>query len=116
MRSLLTSACLFGCLLAPTAQAAEISSITLKYVKADLASEAGAAALYDRLAEAAKTVCKADDILPRSDALASERQCEREAMAKAVAKVDAPVLRAYYEAALHAPRNAATKSETLASR
>lgn len=117
MRSILTSACLFGCLLATTATAvAAPASVTIKYTNTELTTEAGAAAVYDRIAVATKRVCTEEQRTPLFMALVVEAQCQKETLSNTVAKVNAPALNAYYDALLKQPRNAATRSETLASR
>jgi UrcA family protein len=105
MRSLLTSALVFGSLLgATTAAFATPTSVSVTYSASDLTTEAGSAAVYEKIAAAAKTVCRPESIMPLAQSVAFQ------------AKVDAPALSAYHEAVLHPSRNAVTKSATLASR
>jgi UrcA family protein len=116
MRSLLTSACLFGCVLTaatPPALAEDITTARVHYTPADLASDDAVAALYGKVAKAAKRVCRAQTVTSEERAYAAA--CEQKAVAKAVADIDKPAFTAFYTDAL-AQQNAATKSATLASR
>ena len=80
-----------------------IPSVTVSYADLDLASQAGAQVLYQRIKQAAQTVCAA---------LASkqlERQalwhdCYEQAVANAVATIDRPLLTALHRAAVRTAR------------
>ena len=72
-------------------------SMVVKFADLDLSRSEGAAALYQRLEGAAKTVCGPLDSRDPWSHL-SFIQCAQSAISTAVAKVDQPALTAYYEA------------------
>lgn len=74
----------------------EVPTVTVRYGDLNLASEAGARKLYQRLSVAAQEVCPAQDA--HSLALLSyNRTCRANAIARAVHEINSPRL-----AALHA--------------
>ena len=74
----------------------EVPSVTVRYGDLNLATEAGAHKLYQRLSAAAQEVCPSED--QRSLALfAYNRTCRANAIARAVHQINSPQL-----AALHA--------------
>ncbi|HEU4627647.1 MAG TPA: UrcA family protein [Steroidobacteraceae bacterium] len=82
-----------------------VKSETVRYDDLRLISAVGAAVLYGRLRGAAERACSPLD--GKSAQLVSRyRACVDEAVAKAVAQVNEPVLTKYYES----KRNAATPS------
>lgn len=59
---------------------------TLYYKPSELATEEGSRALYQRIAEAAAMVCPPEDS-QRPDEVTVSRECQREAIARTVAKI-----------------------------
>ncbi|HTD13318.1 MAG TPA: UrcA family protein [Steroidobacteraceae bacterium] len=88
-------ACLLG--IAPVLAAApvETRSVSVRYADLDLASAAGAAALYQRLQGAARVVCGYPDEMAM---LSFVNRCNHSAIADAVSSVNAPLLRAVHNA------------------
>jgi UrcA family protein len=85
--------------LANAGPAPDALSVTVHFADLDLTRSAGAAVLYQRLKGAAETVCAPFD--SRSRGLANQmrfEQCVQSAIGAGVAKVDQPVLTAYYRA------------------
>jgi UrcA family protein len=84
-------------LVSPTvASAAQPSATTLVYYNSsDLSTEQGTRALYRRIVDAAALVCPSEDSLVLSDVAAS-KECQRQAIARAVAKVGSARLAAVY--------------------
>lgn len=74
-----------------------VPSIAVKYSDLDLATDAGAHALYSRIATAARAVCPDANIRDLS-AFANNRECQSEAIARAVRDVRSPRLAAVYNA------------------
>ncbi len=66
--------------------AADVPQITVPYSLRDLASDHGTHVLYQRIVNAARTVCPAGDSRDL-DAFAASRTCQRQAVARAVAQV-----------------------------
>jgi UrcA family protein len=93
-------AALAVCCVAPTSGAAELShdtpTVKVFYGDLNLQRPDGAAALYNRLRAAADTVCSPVDST-RPDWLQRFQGCMRKSIADAVAKIDNPVLTAYYQ-------------------
>lgn len=72
-----------------------VMSLEVEYTDLDLATTAGAQALYKRIAQAAQTVC--GPMNPRSARIMSAyRTCYQAAVTGAVEKVDAPTLTALH--------------------
>jgi UrcA family protein len=93
--------------LANAGPAPEVLSMKVQFADLDLTRSAGAAALYQRLKDAAQTVCAPFDA--RSRDLESQmrfKQCVQSAIGAAVTKVDRPALTSYYRAQFK-DRNAA---------
>jgi len=83
----------------------EVHFVEVHFSDLDLTRSEGAAALYQRLGAAAKTVCASLDARD----LASQmrfKECVQSAVGSAIAKIDRPVLTAYYKA--HTNRGNAT--------
>ena len=93
--SLLTGA---GVALAGT-PADGIPAVTVAYGDLNLESAQGSAALYARIAAAARQVCATPDDIRDLGALSAARTCERQAIARAVRSVNSPRLADVY--ALH---------------
>ena len=78
----------------------ELESVAVSYAELDLSKPAGAVVLYDRLQRAAEEVCGVDD---RSSSLYSaltktdKRACYEDALSRAVAQVDAPLVKEQHE-------------------
>jgi UrcA family protein len=75
----------------------DVHFVEVRYSDLDLTRSEGAAALYQRLQAAAKSVCASLDARD----LASQmrfRDCVQTGIGSAVAKIDRPVLTAYYKA------------------
>jgi UrcA family protein len=97
-----------GSQLANAGPAPDAPSVTVQFADLDLTHSAGAAALYQRLKQAAETVCASSD--SRSRDLGSQtrhKECMQSAIGAAVVKVDQPSLTAYYRAQV--TRNATTQ-------
>ncbi|HZT03742.1 MAG TPA: UrcA family protein [Steroidobacteraceae bacterium] len=89
----LMAAALFASLTA--ASAAEPCATTVYYRLHDLATDRGARALYWRIVDAAKLVCPPED--PRKLwLLAQSSECQRQAIARTIAKIGSPRLAALY--------------------
>jgi UrcA family protein len=75
----------------------DVHFIDVHFADLDLTRTEGAAVLYQRIEGAAKTVCAS---LDARDLTSKKhfRECVETAIGSAVAKVDRPVLTAYYEA------------------
>ncbi len=112
MRTLLMSACIFGCL---ATQAFAADRIVVHYTQADLADEASLSTLYGKIAAAAKKLCRNDSSLLRAQGYIFDSECEDDAVKAAVVKTKAPALVAYAESVKRS-ENAAAKSKALASR
>ena len=85
--------CLACVLLASHAYAADQGpSETVKFADLNLSTQAGAEALYSRIHAAARRVCKQPSGLERAVI-----PCMTKAESEAIAKVDAPLLTAYYQ-------------------
>ena len=89
----------FGCALSiPTrADTSDIPSVTVKFADLDVSRPAGATKLYGRIQGAANLVCSAHD---RSNftAQANFKACVKDAIGRAVAKVESPALNMVYRA------------------
>jgi UrcA family protein len=77
----------------------DIPAVTVAYDDLNVDSAQGSAALYARIAAAAREVCATPDDIRDLGALATARTCERQAIARAVQAVNSPRLAAVY--ALH---------------
>jgi UrcA family protein len=73
-----------------------VPSITVAYGDLNLESAQGSAALYARIAAAARTVCATPNDIRDLGALATARSCERQAIARAVHAVNSPRLADVY--------------------
>jgi UrcA family protein len=92
-------ACLSGAAPVLANAPAETRSVSVRYADLDLASAAGAAALYQRLQGAARVVCgHADQNLA---VLRYVNRCKHSAISDAVSSVNAPLLRAIHNAHDH---------------
>jgi UrcA family protein len=80
--------------------AGNIPAVTVTYGDLNLDSAQGSAALYARIAAAARTVCATPEDIRDLGALATARTCERQAVARAVRLVNSPRLAAVYDAHL----------------
>ncbi len=78
--------------LAPSAHASDERSETVKFADLNLTSSEGVQALYGRIHAAAHRVCSQ----PAGEQAAVNR-CVRKSEADAVAKVDVPLLTAFYQ-------------------
>jgi UrcA family protein len=67
----------------------------VNFADLDLTKTAGAAVLYARIKSAAREVCISTDWLPKMSTVTDE--CRAQAVARAVADVNAPALTAYYQ-------------------
>jgi UrcA family protein len=88
----LAAAAVAGVAQAATVQASPGGDIIIKATDADLRTAAGAQALALHLRLAANKVCGGDDQLARRDA--DFANCRRAAIARAVGRLDAPMLAA----------------------
>ena len=79
-------------LVATNAFASDSRSESVKFADLNLSSPAGVETLYGRIHAAAKRVC----VQPAGE-LAATRSCERKAESEAIAKVNLPLLTAFYE-------------------
>ena len=74
----------------------EIAAVAVSYAELDLSKSAGAEVLYDRLQRAAAKVCGVNE---RSSSLyyvataAEKKACYQDALSRAVAQIDAPLLK-----------------------
>ena len=75
-----------------------VKSATVKYGDLNLASTAGANALYQRIRAAAHRVCKLDYEPPYAMHDSGKRECVGRAIDQAIIKVNSPVLVAMYQA------------------
>ena len=98
-------ACLLG--IAPVLAKApvETRSVSVRYADLDLASAAGAAALYQRLQGAARVVCGYADEMAM---VTYVNRCNHSAISHAVSSVNAPLL-----SAIHDAHQGATVTATL---
>jgi UrcA family protein len=88
-----TAALLVCVLFVSNALAAEpVRSETIKFYDLNVNTSAGAEALYNRIHSAAKNVCAQNDPVMRSAVM----PCARRAEAKAIEKLNLPLLTAYY--------------------
>jgi len=75
------------------------AAVAVSFAELDLSKPAGASALYDRLQRAAAEVCGLNVRtvgLTGGASTASKKQCYRDALTRAVAQVDAPLLEAQH--------------------
>lgn len=71
---------------AAASPAADVPQVSVPYSDLDLATSAGTRALYQRITSAAQSVCPAYD--PRDlEAFAASRECQQQAIARAVRQV-----------------------------
>jgi len=100
--TLLTLATAFGALSSASAATPDnnVPSATVRYADLNLSTEAGAKALYQRIAYAAKQVCPVADIRDLSR-LVVARACQQAAIAGAVSAVNSPLLAANHAAKTH---------------
>lgn len=104
--ALASLACLSGAAPVLANAPAETRSVSVRYADLDLASAAGAAALYQRLQGAARVVCGyADRNLAM---LRYVNRCNHSAISDAVSSVNAPLL-----SAIHNAHQGATVTATL---
>ena len=98
--TLLALAAIFGTLSSASAATPDnsVASITVRYADLNLSTEAGAQALYHRVAYAAKQVCPAEDIRDLSR-LGIARACQQAAIERVVRLVNNPQFAATYAAA-----------------
>jgi len=100
-RSLALAGALAAALCAPGAFAAaqtdNVPTLTVRYSDLNLASSEGVDALYRRIANAASKVCP-DTGIRDLTSLAAARQCQVEAIARAVQQVNNPKLAVVYAA------------------
>mgnify|MGYP001815364777 CR=1 FL=1 len=74
----------------------ETAAVAVSYAELDLSKSAGVEVLYDRLQRAAAKVCGVND---RSSSLyyvataAEKKACYQDALSRAVAQIDAPLLK-----------------------
>lgn len=98
----------FGLVAAPVRAESTTRSATVRYDDLDLASDAGARALYGRLVSAARDVCGSDASVASRAELVESNACIAEATRRAVIRVNAPSLNALYarqSGALFRPRS-----------
>jgi UrcA family protein len=79
----------------PAASAAQPSETTVYYNLLDLTTDQGTRALYRRIVNAAETVCAPESSLHPAESAAS-KECQRQAIASAVAQVGNARLAAMY--------------------
>lgn len=96
-------ACLFagliagpvGALAASSGRLDDVPSRKVKYGDLDLSRDAGVAALFSRIKTAAREVCEPVDVVFLN--LVRQRyNCSQDAIARAVADVNAPLLTSYF--------------------
>jgi UrcA family protein len=75
----------------------ELPSMTVSYFDLDLATPAGVQTLYDRMKDAARTVCASLES-KQLGRMSPWRDCYQQAVEDAVATVDRPALTALYQA------------------
>jgi UrcA family protein len=98
--AVLTAALITGTAVARADTPADgIPSVTVAYGDLNLNSAQGSAALYARIAAAARKVCPMPDDIRDLGARAAAQTCERQAIARAVQAVNNPQLAAVH--ALH---------------
>lgn len=73
----------------------EVPSRRVNYADLDLTRDAGVAVLYARIKSAAREVCLSTYTWAAEDNKATQ-QCREQALARAIAGVNAPVLTGYY--------------------
>jgi UrcA family protein len=81
----------------------EIATRRINYSDLDLSRTAGAAALYRRIKSAARQVCDPMDSRAFGISYTAMHACVQQAIARAVADVNAPVLTSYHQAATGQP-------------
>jgi UrcA family protein len=86
----------------------EFRSVTVKYADVNTANDEGAALLYQRLASAAKSVCRDFEPGRRLELMAQYKSCVHNAISNAVADVDSPAVTAYA-----AQRGVAVEASTI---
>lgn len=92
----LTAATLLASPAASAAQpAADSPQTTVYYSWLDLSSDQGTQALYRRIVSAARTVCPASDSRDLA-AFAASRECQREAVSRAIHRIGSARLAAVY--------------------
>jgi UrcA family protein len=89
-----SSAILLACVLVTSNAAADeqVRTETVKFQDLNVATHAGVEALYSRIHSASKRVCSESDPVMQAAVIA----CTRNADAKAIEKVNLPLLTAYY--------------------
>jgi UrcA family protein len=75
----------------------EIATRTVKYADLDLTRNAGAATLYLRIKSAAREVCEPISFTYAWKSVATAHRCMDQAIFRAVADVNAPLLTSYYQ-------------------
>jgi UrcA family protein len=78
---------------------AEPGEVAVRYSDLDLTRIEGTKVLYNRLTHAAQNVCSPDKRDPEN--AARFKECIQSAIEAAVAKIDRPMLTAYYQAKSH---------------
>jgi UrcA family protein len=80
---------------ASTARSDQIPARVVKFDDLDLHRNAGAATLYSRISLAAREVCEPSDVITVK-ILRERAGCRQDAVARAIAEVNSPVLTQYY--------------------
>jgi UrcA family protein len=116
MRKMLFAASLLSFAAATPAFAVE--TIRIPYSPTDVADTAGTAALYDKVVDAANTICKQEigqNSLPLGTGASVMHDCVLDSVGAAVRRSREPSLTSYHKAAL-AAKKAGSVSATLAMR
>jgi UrcA family protein len=97
---ILGSSILLGSLSAIATAAVErndgVATRRVNFADLDLARNEGAATLYSRIKSAARQVCDPLVVYALRDSMLRMHRCEEDAIARAVADVNAPVLTSYH--------------------
>jgi UrcA family protein len=75
----------------------EVATRKVKYRDLDLTRSADAAALYARIRSAAKEVCQPSFTTYAWDSVVKEHRCMDQAITRAIADVNAPLLTSYHQ-------------------
>ena len=76
-----------------------IESVTVSYAELDLSKPAGAEVLYERLQQAAAKVCgfyRSPNLVPVPNKM-DKQACYADALSRAVAQIDAPLVKEHHE-------------------